>query len=500
MNWGEVQKDPNPPLMGIHKGVAPSARARLDGLHLLLLGALIFIAIGLVADIVIPLPLPDFMIIYYGGRCLVQHHDPYQVSQFWSVYQAQGGFVPSDPRVLHGLRPLIAICVNLPTTLVLAIPLAVLPWKLAAAICLVLIGGSFILACCYLWGSAAAWGPRHSGLLVLLVLINSGFLLYSGNVSGLVISLCVISVCSFVRERFIWAGVVCMAASLLIKPHDAAFVWIYFFLAGGIPRKRAVQSVVLAAAVALPSIIWVSHVAPNWLQEYRSNVVAEMAPGGISDPGPTADRAHGSEMVISLQTVLSLIRNDPHFYNPITYVLCGTLLVVWCVKTLRSSFSPERAWLALAAISALTLLPIYHRRYDARLLLLTIPACVMLWKRGGPIGRSAVLLTLGAIVITGDVFWIVFFNLTHYSVNSGIQAMAIEPLILLALGVFYLWVYLRDAPMHPSTEGGESSVGSCAAHSGPGAGTWISGSTIVLTPVIPKSYGQGKWILPIIGS
>lgn len=471
MNSGETQKDPNPPLIGIRKGGVPSDRARLDGLHLLLLGAFIFIAMGLLADFIIPMPLPDFMIVYYGARCLVQHHDPYQVSQFWSVYKAQGGFVPSDPQILHGLRPLVAICVNLPTTLVLAIPLAVLPWKLAAAICLVLIGGSFILACWCLWATAAAWGSRHSGFLVFLVLINSGFLLYSGNASGFVIGLCVAAACSFVQERFVWAGAACMAAGLLIKPHDAALVWVYFLLAGGAARKHAVRSFVLAVAVALPSILLVSQVAPHWLQEYRSNVVAEMAPGGISDPGPTADRAHGSEMVISLQTVLSLIRNDPHFYNPVTYVLCGALLVLWGMKTLRSSLSPERAWLALAAISVLTLLPVYHRRYDARLLLLTIPACVMLWKSGGLIGRSTVLLTSAAIVMTGDVFWIVFFNLTHYSVHAGILAMAFEPLILLALAVFYLWVYLQDAPIHLFTEGEELSAGSCTAYSGSEAGT-----------------------------
>ena len=452
MNRSKMQERPAPLLTGIGNESVPTARARLDGLHLVILGVLIFVAIGLLADLVIPLPLPDFMIIYYGARCLVQHHDPYQVSQFWSFYQAHGGYIPSDPLVIDKFRVLVAVCVNLPTTLVLAVPIAVLRWKAAAAICLVLIGGSFALSCSYLWRIAADWGPRISGLLVFLVLINSGLLLYSGNAAGLVVSLCVIATCCFIQDRFAWAGVACMAASLLIKPHDAALVWGYFFLAGRTPRRRAVQSLVLAGAVALPAMIWVSHVAPHWLQEYRSNVVEVMSPGGVADPGPAVDRAHGSEMIISLQGALSLIRNDPHFYNPVAYILCGTLLVVWGAKTLRSSFSPERAWLALAAISVLLLLPVYHRRYDARLLLLTIPACVALWKRGGPIGRSAMVLTLAAIVITGDIFWIVFFNLTHYSVGPAIQAMALEPLILLVLGVFYLWAYMRSEAKTAATE------------------------------------------------
>ncbi len=182
---------------------------------------------------IIPHPLPDFMIIYYGARCLIQHYDPYQVSQFWSVYQTHGGYIPSDPLLLDKLRLLVALCVNLPTTLVLAIPLAMLPWKIAAAICLILIGGSFVISCCTLWGVAAELSPRLAGFLVFLVLINSGFLLYSGNAAGLVIGLCVIATCCFVQDRFAWAGVVCMAVSLLLKPHDSALVWVYFFLAGG---------------------------------------------------------------------------------------------------------------------------------------------------------------------------------------------------------------------------------------------------------------------------
>jgi hypothetical protein len=148
-------------------------------------------------------------------------------------------------------------------------------------------------------------------------------------------------------------------------------------------------------------------------------------------------------MVVSLQTVLSFIRDDVRFTNAVAYAISGALLLIWSLKTLRTRPSPRLAWFALAAVSALTMLPIYHRNYDARLLLLTVPACAILWKEGGPLAWCALVLNLAAITLTGDLFWIVVFQMTHYSRSSLLLGLIPAPLILLALGIFYLWVYLR---------------------------------------------------------
>jgi hypothetical protein len=127
------------------------------------------------------------------------------------------------------------------------------------------------------------------------------------------------------------------------------------------------------------------------------------------------------------------------------------------VKTLRSGFSTRLAWFGLAAISAIAMLPVYHRTYDARLLVLAVPACAMLWKeRSSPgrsgLGRLALLLTIAAIVLTGDIFWIVFFQITHYSGWAVVFGMFPAPIALLALGIFYLWMYLKPAPAAAPSE------------------------------------------------
>jgi hypothetical protein len=195
------------------------------------------------------------------------------------------------------------------------------------------------------------------------------------------------------------------------------------------------------------------------MQEWHSYFLASPLQGSINDPGLASTGGHGLAMVISLQTIVSVFRDDPRIYNPVSYVICAPLLLMWAFVTLRSRPSPARAWLALAAIAALSMLPIYHRLYDAKLLLLTVPACAMLWAEGGLIGRLALLVDSAAFVLTGDLPWAFVLGLIshlHLPTTALTNQMLIAvqvfpaPLILLITGIFYLWVYARrssaDAP------------------------------------------------------
>jgi uncharacterized membrane protein len=268
------------------------------------------------------------------------------------------------------------------------------------------------------------------------------------------VGLCVVAVWCFIERRFASAGILCLAVSLAIKPHDAGLVWLYFLLAGGVYRKRALQTLVVTVVLGLPVLLWISHIAPHWIQELYSNTLANLAPGGAGGPGPnSANSGSGPSMVIDLKSVLYVFRSDPRFYNPVSYLICGALLLAWSVLTLKSRFPQRRAWLALAAIVPLTMLASYHRPYDAKLLLLAVPACAMLWAEGGRIGRLALLMTTAGIVATADIPLIILLILTgnlHISTAglSGQILIAVlmrpVPLILLAMSIFYLYVYLRS--------------------------------------------------------
>jgi hypothetical protein len=422
-------------------------KARLDGLQMLLLGSVFFIAIGALMEYFNPLGMTDFLQIYASSRAVAHHHDPYKPDELLAFYQADTGGIPNDSSVVsRTYRKIVFIAPNLPTTLFLIAPIAVLQWKVAVAVWMALIAVCFVVASFCIWSFGAETAPRLYGVLILLILVNSGLLLSTGNTAGLVVSLTVIAVCCFLQDRFVSVGIICLALALAMKPHDAGPIWLYFLLAGGVQHKRALQAAVLTAIIVIPSVLWVAHSAPHWAPELQSNLASGLSAGGLNNPGPTTQGGRGIGQIISLQAALSLIWDDARFYNPVAYIICGILLLFWCIRTLRAGFSIRMAWLALAAISALTMLPFYHRTYDARLLLLAIPACVSLWREHRAAGRTALLLTLAAIILTGDVFWVVFFQITHYSSPSVTFGMIPAPLILLAVSVFYLWIYLR--PVH----------------------------------------------------
>ena len=156
-------------------------------------------------------------------------------------------------------------------------------------------------------------------------------------------------------------------------------------------------------------------------------------------------------MIIDLQTVTSIIRDDPAFYNITAYLLCAPLLLYWGFLSIRSPFSPKRAWLALGAIAPLAMLPVYHRLHDAKLLLLAIPACALLWVDKGLHSRVSLALTALAVVFTADLPLALLSTLLKgMHVPGGILGEAVTilllrpaPLALLLLGTFNLFQYGR---------------------------------------------------------
>ncbi len=425
--------------------------AHRDGLLLLLLGAAVFVLLGVALERSVPSQSVDFRVMYYPARCLLQHWDPYDPSQVLALYRAEGGDLPTDS---DKIRLMVTGYVYPPNAFSLSLPFALLPWGPAHILWQLLIVVCYLAAAWMVWEAAGKYAPLAAGALICFLLVNSELLLVTSNSAGIVLSLCAIAACCFVRERQSGLGVLCMAIALLLKPQDAGLVWLYFLLAGGMQRKRAWQALLLTVALSLPSVLWVSHAVPNWPHELSANLATAAARGGTSDPGPTSMAGHGLAMVISLQSALSIFRDEPGFYNLASYAICAPLLLVWAVVTLRTRFTVERAWLGLASIAALTMLPVYHRQYDAKLLLLTVPACVLLWAQGGRLKWLALLVTVASFVLTGDVTWAIFLGLlshlnppaTAFSAQLMVAAQVFPPpLVLLLTGLFYLWIYASRA-------------------------------------------------------
>jgi hypothetical protein len=415
-------------------------------LILLLLGSVVFVLLGAALENSSSAPLVDFRAMYYPARCLLQHCDPYNENEVMRIYLAEGSYTRQDTAKE---RQMASRYGYLPSAFLLTIPFALLPWGPAHLLWLVLTAASLIFAAWLIWNSGASYAPVIAGCLAGFLLANSELLIDQGMCAGIAISLCVVAAWCFIRERFVQVGILCMALSLAVKPQDTGLVWLYFLLAGGTYRKRALQTLAATAVLILPLLVWVSRVAPQWMQELRANILAFSVHGGINDPGIFSSGSHGLAMVISLQSPVSVFWDDPHIYNSVSYLVCAPLLLLWAFITLRTRATPARAWLALASIAALTMLPVYHRQYDAKLLLLTVPACLMLWAEGGLTGWFALLVNVAGFALTGDLTWAILLPLINrWTTGLSVETLAVAqvfpaPMILLIMAVFYLWVYAR---------------------------------------------------------
>ena len=439
-------------------GEARNSKSRRDGLLLLILGSIVFVLLGVALENSAPAPSADFRALYYPARCLVHNSDLYLVSDVLPIYQADSTHFPQDN---WKNREIATRNVYPPTAFTFMLPFATLSWVPAHIAWLTLTLCSMLVASFLIWHFSASYSPLVCGGLIALFLVNSELLAISSNAAGIVVSLCIVAVCCFLRDRFATVGIVCLAISLTIKPQETGLVWLYFLLAGGTYRKRALQTFLAAIVISLPAVLWVWHVSPHWLAEWHANLATFSAHGGINDPGPDSAGGHGLAMVISLQSILSVFRDDPRFYNLGSYLVTAPLVVIWAIVTLRNRISSSKTWLALASIAAISMLPVYHRQYDAKLLLLTLPACVMLWAEGGRLGRLALLVNTAGFVLTGDLTWAILLGLIgrlHLAATgfSGWLSTALQvfpaPLILVLMAIFYLWVYA----LHGSNSAQES--------------------------------------------
>jgi hypothetical protein len=77
--------------------------------------------------------------------------------------------------------------------------------------------------------------------------------------------------------------------------------------------------------------------------------------------------------MVNLQVDASLFSENPHMANLIAWTVTAILVVSWLFGVSRARPTLENDLLAVAGVCCISLLPVYHRLYDTRLLLLTIP-------------------------------------------------------------------------------------------------------------------------------
>jgi hypothetical protein len=317
----------------------------------------------------------DFIPLYAGAACLVHGHDPYSwLDQQQQLLQAGGPWTDT------GYWNDFPIAYP-PLTYVLLSPAAVLDWPRATLLWRIL----NILV--FGFGSVAvihATRPRFRWLAVLIVaaiLATSNLLLALGQITLLDIGLLALGIALLLCNR--WRpGFALLGLAVALKPQLGGLILAYFLLSR---RTRWPAAATLSLLVLIGAIagLWFSHhpQTAHWSAELRRNITAGTAAGGPMD-SHLLDK-NGVNQMLSLQQLTRSFSEDRTVSNAIVWVIAGLTGTWLLVSLFRIPDGYERDCFAIAAFAMLTLTPVYHRLYDMRLVLLTVPALVLVmeWSR-----------------------------------------------------------------------------------------------------------------------
>jgi hypothetical protein len=139
-----------------------------------------------------------------------------------------------------------------------------------------------------------------------------------------------------------------------------------------------------------------------------------------------------------------MLTNNRRDMNLIAWGLTSLLLAIWLIAVLRCPPSRESDLVALAGIAALTLLPIYHRLYDARILILAIPGLLLIVGRRRLQATALVVLMTCVFLSTNKMYRVALSKLEiwsggHFTFILSRQA----PLFLLVIAVMFLQSYMN---------------------------------------------------------
>ena len=311
----------------------------------------------------------DFISPYIQSRLWVHGEDPYRsenLVRFWPA----GATIPSFVLRESGDKRLIerrgVPSPYPPTSFVLLAPLALLPWKTALWIW---IGLSVVAIAVTLLALASVAGIGLStlhGLLFLALCLGLAPLhtgLATANPAILGVALAVVALWFAARRQDAFCGLL-IAGSMCLKP-TIGVCFLFFYLVAR--RLRVVATAcgvsALIALVAVGRMIGVS-----WFTSYEIVTKHMFAVGSIND-FTTANPIWFQ--MLNLQGPVFVMTQDASLANLIAVLVGIALLTAWTVLKL-SPKSGVRDLLAVSALSVVSLVPAYHRLFDASLLILPV--------------------------------------------------------------------------------------------------------------------------------
>jgi hypothetical protein len=332
----------------------------------------------------------DFVPVYTGARCLLHGCNPYDTSQLEQQFYQAGGHTAELPSWQ------IDVPVYPPSTFLVLSPLALLGFPLARLLWFLLNGCLLVTAARLIQDMSP---PQHRWLTTMLVsyfVITAEIVLVLGQPAVFAISLVIIGSYLFLRGRFLPLGALLFLLSLAVKPQIGGFIVLYLLLRR-IHWRYVAMAMAGAGVLLLSASLILGHHprSAQWASTLRANLSATLSPGGSADPRPENQQAIGD---LNLQTLTSIFFPEARTFNAVAYSVFLALLALGILVVVRTSASRETHLISLAALSVLSLMPVYHRFYDTRLLLLSIPAIGVVFQKRRLLGALIALLTFVATI------------------------------------------------------------------------------------------------------
>ncbi len=374
-------------------------------LALLLLAGTEFVIRGPVRALQTATGFNDFLSPYVQADAFVHGLDPYSpqiLLQRWPAEASHFLFLPRE--VANG--SLVAnrgIPTAYPiTALVLISPFSLLPWSLAYALWFAI---NLILFAIMLWVLVELAGFSGDLYWAGTILLVAGTLalapfhtgIVTANVTLVAVELSVIAIWAARRRYEIAAGLL-LAVSAGLKP-QIGLCFLFYYLLRRRWRICGIAAALLACGAAFGLLrLELGHTP--WLSNYLSDNHILLETGVLGNFTPINPTRFG---LINLQVALYPIVGSVRVTNAVAMAVGAFLLAVWIVSVVRRESRDDVELLDLSAIAVISLLPVYHRFYDATLLVLPLCWALISFRRARKVAVVSLLLMLPFLIPGGTL-------------------------------------------------------------------------------------------------
>ncbi|MFZ0773263.1 MAG: glycosyltransferase family 87 protein [Candidatus Sulfotelmatobacter sp.] len=413
-------------------------------LALLLMAGAEFLVRGPVRAIRSATQFNDFLSPYIQGNAWIRGLDPYSpqvLLKLWPAEALHFDFLPKE--VANGT--LVAnrgIPTAYPiTALVLVAPFSLLPWNVAYALWLAINLALFSATLCVLVSLAGVSYREPAGILLIaaslaLAPFHTGIV--TGNVSLAAIELSVAAIWA-ARGRHDITTAVLLAISAGLKPQIGLCFLLYYLMR----RRWRIVGITLAMLGGLAALgllrLELGHTP--WLANYLNDNRVLFETGVLGNFTSINPTRFG---LINLQVALYPLLGSVRAANGVAMSVGVIFLVMWLIGTGRRGSHGDFELLDLGAIAVISLLPIYHRFYDAALLVLPLCWVIVSFRKARMSAVFSLLLMLpflipgGTLLETSESSGRIPSALAHHWWWEKI-VMPHQVWLLLLLSVLLLW-------------------------------------------------------------